>query len=263
VFVIGADGNGMRKVTPGLAREGEYDASWSPDGSRIVFARSYHCAASLGFCLAIWVIKADGSAEERLTPENVQRANSAVEPTWSPDGHKIAYVLAQDRAQTSDIWVIDADGSKPRRLTHVRDAEEPAWAPDGRKIAFSHDGDIVVRELTKGSLQQLNRTPGLNETDPDWSPDGKRIAYVRVRNDFQEYAAYVMDADGTNTRRLSRASDKSDEHPVWSPGGELIAYSSDAPPLLGDEPEIVIVDADSGQRVRRIPDAYPSDWTAD
>lgn len=271
LYVIGADGKGLHKVTPGLASVGEGDADWSPDGSRIVFDRTYHCAASLGLCSALWVVNADGSAEERLTPENAQGVTSALAPTWSPDGRRIAYVLLNDRSEVSDVWVMDADGSTQRRRTDVGDAEEPAWAPDGRRIAFSHDGDIVVLDLDTGSLERLTKTPALFESHPDWSPDGKRIAYER--NDpsppgqaYQEYDAYIMDADGTNVRRLSRPRD-TDGHPVWSPGGQLIAYGSDAPPVLGEGLAIVIVDADSGHRVRRIPasgmDLYPIDWTAE
>ena len=73
-----------------------------------------------------------------------------------------------------------------------------------------------------------------------------------------------MDADGTHRRSLSRGH--SDGHPVWSPGGRFIAYASDAGPVLGDGLAIVIVDARTGRRVRRIRapgmDLYPIDWTA-
>jgi Tol biopolymer transport system component len=271
LFVIGADGKGLHKVTPGLARVGEGDADWSPDGSRIVFDRTYDCAASLGSCFALWVVNADGSAEERLTPEEAQGVTDALAPTWSPDGRRIAYVLLNDRSEASDVWVMDADGSAQRRLTHVGDAEEPAWAPDGRGIAFSHDGDIVVLDLDARSLQRLTKTPALVESHPDWSPDGKRIAYELndaspAGQTSQEYDAYVMDADGTHVRRLSRPGD-TDRHPVWSPGGQLVAYGSDVAPVLGGGIAIVIVDAGSGHRVRRIPapgmDLYPIDWTAE
>jgi Tol biopolymer transport system component len=270
LFVVGADGSGAHKVTRGLARVGEGDADWSPDGSRIVFDRTYDCAASLGSCFALWVVNADGSAEERLTPEDAQGVTSALSPTWSPDGRSIAYVLLNDRSEASDIWVMNADGSGKRRLTHVGDAEGPAWAPDGRKMAFSHDGDIFVLDREAGSLQRLTKTPAL-ESYPNWSPDGKRIAYELNDSSppgqaFQEYDAYVMDADGKEARRLSRHGDL-DGHPVWSPGGKLIAYGSDALPVIGDGIAIVIVDAGSGRRVRRIPapgmDLYPIDWTAE
>jgi Tol biopolymer transport system component len=267
LFVIGADDSGMHKVTRGLARVGEGDADWSPDGSRIVFDRTFECADPLIVCDAIWVVSADGSGERRLTPQTP--GTGGLSPTWSPDGGRIAYALHNDHSDSSDLYTMNADGSGKRRLTHSGDAEEPAWAPDGRRIAFSHDGDIFVLDLDAGTTRQLTQTPSLNESYPDWSPDGKRIAY-ELNNPslqdfpFQAYDAYVMDADGTHKRSLSHGH--SDGHPVWSPRGQFIAYASDAPPVFGDELAIVIVDAGSGRRVRRIPapgmDLYPIDWTA-
>ena len=270
LFVIGADGRGLRKVTRGLARVGESDADWSPDGSRIVFDRTYDCAASLDLCSAIWVVNADGSGEKRLTSANAKSVVSAVAPTWSPDGRRIAYVLLNDRG--GHLWVMDADGSAQRRVTRVGDAEEPAWAPDGRRLAFSHDGDLVVLDLNTGALLRLTRTPALFESFPDWSPDGEQIAYELNdesppgQQPNQEYDAYVMRADGSGARRLSRPGDV-DAHPVWSPDGEFIAYGSDVAPEIGDGIAIVIVDAGSGDLVRRVSapgmDLYPIDWAAD
>jgi len=50
------------------------------------------------------------------------------EPTWSPDGSKIAFV------RKDGIYVMNADGSGQRRLTDAGGG--PAWSPDGSKIAF-------------------------------------------------------------------------------------------------------------------------------
>jgi Tol biopolymer transport system component len=270
LYAINADGKGLHKVTRGLARVGESDPDWSPDGRRIVFIRTFDCADPVLLCTAAWLVNADGSEERRLTPQTPGRG--AISPRWSPDGHRIAYVEYIDHSSSYDIWVMNTDGSDKRRLTRLGDAEEPAWSPDGRQIAFSHDSDIFVLTLGTGSLQRLTKTPTtILESYPDWSPDGKRIAYelnnpTPTGQAFQEYDAYVIDADGTDARRLSKAVD-TDAHPVWSSHGTLIAYGSDGGPVTGDEIAIVIVDADSGRRVRRITapgmDLFPIDWAAD
>ena len=267
LFVIGADGRGVHRLTRGRARVGEDDADWSPDGSRIVFDRSFSCADPLLTCIATWLVRADGSGERRLTPQTP--GTGALSPTWSPDGQRIAYVKSHDRSDKADLWLMNADGSGKRRVTYVGNAEEPAWAPDGRSLAFSHNGDIFVRDLDRGTRKRLTRTARLNESHPDWSPDGRRIAY-ELNNPsprafpFQTYDVYVMDGDGTHKRTLSRG--RADGHPVWSPGGQFIAYASDAGPVFGDGLAIVILDAQTGRRVRRIKvpgmDLYPFDWTA-
>jgi TolB protein len=237
----------------------EEDADWSPDGTRIVFERSYDCATELKVCGGLWVVTADGRAERRLTPENPHGVTSELSPTWSPDGHTIAYELWNDRSERLDIWVMNRDGSDTRRLTHLGDAEEPAWAPDGRRIAFSHARDIFVLELNTDSLRRITRTP-VDDRYPDWSPDGERIAYEV--SDDNGYDAYVVNADGTHARRISQP-DVTDGHPVWSPRGRFVAYTSDSLTGLA----IVIVEADTGRRVRRIQPPgmylYPIDWTGD
>jgi hypothetical protein len=62
----------------------------------------------------------------------------------SPDGTKIAY--ADSLTGTSDIYVINADGSGQTRLTTSSDVEfGAAWSPEGNQIAYvrSVNGDPV------------------------------------------------------------------------------------------------------------------------
>jgi TolB protein len=64
--------------------------------------------------------------------------------------------------------------------------------------------------------------PGKGKSDvhPTWSPDGKRIAFHSNRDgsseklDYNELEIYVMDADGSNVKRLT-FNDKFDAHPKW------------------------------------------------
>jgi Tol biopolymer transport system component len=84
------------------------------------------------------VADADGS---NVTPLKHDPGPDIIEPAWSPDGKRIAY--AQDNAspsRTSQIFVMNEDGSRVRQLTRDPDWEycrHPSWSPDGRQIAFS------------------------------------------------------------------------------------------------------------------------------
>jgi Tol biopolymer transport system component len=57
-----------------------------------------------------------------------------------------------------------------------------------------------------------------------WSPDGRQIAFVSTKNDAN-MEIYVMNADGTNVRRLT-TNTFDDTDPTWSPDGSKIAFAS-------------------------------------
>jgi dipeptidyl aminopeptidase/acylaminoacyl peptidase len=84
--------------------------------------------------------------------------------------------------------------------------------------------------------------------DPQFSPDGKRIAFVVGESNLEEGKSnseiYVMDADGSNQRRLTN-SPEPDNHPRWSPDGRTLLFVSTRKgspqlwllPLDGGEPQ--------------------------
>lgn len=81
----------------------------------------------------IYVTRADGSAQRRLTRSRAKN----IAPAGSPDGRKIAF--ASDRE--FEVYVMNADGSGQVRLTRKPANAFPAWSPDGRRMAFVSDRD--------------------------------------------------------------------------------------------------------------------------
>ncbi len=212
--------------------------------------------------LEIYVMDADGGNQRRLT----NNPASDHSPAWSPYGKHIAFVsyraghVDAQGFTTSDIYVMDADGSNPQNLTNdPSDDRQPSWSPDGKRIVFSSDRDadrdnphnieIYVMNADGGNPQRLTENL-IEDKYPSWSPDGERIVFSARREGHVEnkfgitYEIYVMDADGGNEQRLTE-NRNNDWDPVWSPDGNRIAFESDR---KGDfvNFDIYVMDADGG-----------------
>ena len=83
-----------------------------------------------------------GGSVVRLTTDET---NDFAGP-WSPDGKRIAYTWFD--LTTSDVWVMNADGTGRTNLTNSPQIDEgfPAWSPDGQRIAFTtlRDGNNEI-----------------------------------------------------------------------------------------------------------------------
>jgi dipeptidyl aminopeptidase/acylaminoacyl peptidase len=86
----------------------------------------------------IYTMNDDGSDVTRLTEDD---AND-FDPSWSPDGDKIAFVSFRDGSNNMEIYVMDADGSDPARLTdNDADDREPDWGTNTSTPGDDDDGD--------------------------------------------------------------------------------------------------------------------------
>ena len=103
IWTIGADGSNPQLLA---SEEDNFSPSYSPDGTKIVFASDRDGAFS-----DVYVMNADGSTPTRLTTTG----SGAGTPSFSPDGSRIAF--GATRNGNDDIYLIHADGTGEVRLT--------------------------------------------------------------------------------------------------------------------------------------------------
>jgi hypothetical protein len=117
LFVVGADGTGLRQLVP--AELGALDPDWSPDGSRIVFTSTVTEDVTVDPLVIetdIYTVRSDGSSIQRLTTDG-----ASARPNWTADGRIVFAHLPPDEtgealARSYELWLMDASGASPRRL---------------------------------------------------------------------------------------------------------------------------------------------------
>jgi Tol biopolymer transport system component len=232
--------------------------TFSPDGRRIVFEETRSSKNRRGILsgtehAGIFIMNADGSHLRQLTFHTFPFAGVAATvdagAVFSPDGRSIAFDRPVRATHATEVFVMNADGSHVRQLTHTphRYSAEPDFSPDGSEIVFTRtfkgkpftacrpgrcitvrgglqDGIFVmnadgsnVRQLTNLSLR--NSTP---DSSPAFSPDGQSIVFVREdqtsSSEFQPTDLFVMNADGSNLRRLTHLGTSINAgRPSWQP----------------------------------------------
>jgi dipeptidyl aminopeptidase/acylaminoacyl peptidase len=212
--------------------------------------------------------------KRNFVPDDIWRLRTVSDPQVSPDGRRVAFVVAvpssdTDKAETS-IWVAETDGSDSGRpFTSGPDDSSPRWSPDGQWLAFvaeRGDGPQLYLASLGGGEPRAITAAAHGVSQPAWSPDGQKIAFVARCGEWKEpedrspversaprvvtglYHRY--DGQGWFDERRSQIfvvsihggdavqitdGDYDNYDPDWSPDGRQLAFVSDRNPTRFDE----------------------------
>ena len=179
IFVMGATGESVQRLT-----DFGFNPTWSPDRTKVLFATegvgpNPYARNSVS---SLWTV--DVATEE---PTKIFDGD-AVQPDWSPNGHRIAYWALPPTGAQRDILTIPAAGGDPVAVTDDAALDwNPVWSPDGNYLYFSSDRSgtmnlwrVPIDEetgLTLGPPDQVTFALSGQPAGLSISLDGKRLAY--------------------------------------------------------------------------------------
>ena len=154
----------------------------------------------------VWIMNADGSDPVNLTQG---RHASCVNPSWSPDGTKIAYLAFSDDPASGrvdysigDVWVMDADGGNSQQMGSLTNPGfglyDLIWAEDGsfiyRYIQHRSEVFVVALDGSGSSLMDWREAAWLVKDIPynrGLSPDETKAASVVLQDSEGDAYLYL------------------------------------------------------------------------
>ncbi|HEY8001158.1 MAG TPA: hypothetical protein VID76_04410 [Solirubrobacterales bacterium] len=212
----------------------------SPNGGRIAFT----LIGSRRVPDKVISMRIGGANAHALTHGCTRRCLGDGEPAWSPDGRQIVFnrafgPIVDDNADHIDLMIMNRNGTHVRTLLHSPDygnkrrfeAGTWSWSPDGTQLAGTfldlnspkQASAIYTVELDSLDIHRI--TPWrLNAGNPDYSPDGRRIVFNSAWEGQTHSSLYLVNPDGTDTRRLNHPGANYTFGPKFSPSGNQIVY---------------------------------------
>jgi len=266
VWRVGADGNGLVRMTSGA---GEQGARWSPDGSAIAFYGKRGGEAEA----QVYLIPNGGGEAKAVT----HHATSVSRVSWSPDGKSIYFTAPDPKSaeakerdtakddvfafdenyQQTHVWRVAVDTGAETRITSgdfsVLDYQ---LSRDGRKIAhqrapnpllgYADQGEVWVMDADGSHPVQLTKND-IPENGASLSPDGSQLLFLAAANErFDKYynrKVFVMPAGGGPHRIVSPTDVPYEiERAIWSKDGKSIYFLAN----MGIHAELFVMPAAGG-----------------
>ena len=197
------------------------DPQFSPDGSQIVYARSFMDIMTDKRLSNLWIVDQTGRNHRGLTTGNHRHTS----PRWSPDGKKIAYMTNESgKNQIAILWL---DNGQSTAITNVQDAPyNLSWSPDGQWLAFNMR--VEKKQEPFGGMP-------IKPKGAKWADAPKYIDKLLYRADGAGYIEesyahiFLLPVEGGTPRQVT-TDDFNHGAPEWAPDGSTLYFSANRNP---------------------------------
>jgi len=241
LFVLPVDAADSGQAEPLQITDGDWDdldASWSPDGSAILFVSNRSEHAEHNLAADLWTISPEGGEPTRLTDGSLTTLGPNC--TWSPDGETIAFYAQPEWVANgvlnTHVWTVSRRGDlrdfsaaldqtcgggvQPDYMSPA--SSSLAWAPNGRTVyaLAMDDGDCAVVAFDRGTgAPRRLSPPGVTIAGMQCTPDGRALV-VLASTPTRPYDLFTLPAEGgaltpltdTNRALLARVAVVAPEH---------------------------------------------------
>jgi Tol biopolymer transport system component len=254
LFVMGATGESVVRLTAA-----GYNPAWSPEGGEIVYATEGVTDPTRRSSRSeLWRVDLASRQARKIFD------GDAVQPSWSPNGRRIAFWGLPAGTAKRAIWTIPAEGGTPLRITPDDDFYywNPVWSADGEHLYFisNRGGSMTLWRVpisqrsgrAQGDLEAFT-TPAQSSGFLSVSADGRHIAYAtdESRNNLErvtfDATAGAVRGDPMPVTQGSRAVRDGDV----SPDGLWVTYD-----VSGQQEDLFLIAADGGSPRQLTDDVY-------